>query len=210
MVAPLIVGVARVTAKKAVQRKTAGVTAANSKKVTNIAHSRSLRNTQRNLKAMETEEGYAPQEPANRNYRPTAKPQPRKKRGVARTLKALKRKNRAKIRGLMIMYSATFFYIPQFFFAFMFISAVGLETNWKWLSYFLPTEEILGLGWLGASLSGILMLIGAVFMFAAARVKLTDSGTLAVFAVCVAGYLAPYLFLFPWVLLWVYVVIKNQ
>ncbi|GEM_PF-3488645 len=208
MVAPLIIGAARIATKQSV--KSAGARSAGSKgkELTNIAKNRAIRKTDRRLQSVQTDENHTNQKPANRNYRPA--PPQKKKRGVARTLKAHKRILRAKIRGIMIAWSAAFFFIPQVFFGLLFVGSIGLEEEWGWLSYFLPTREVMSLGWLGASATGILMLTLALIAFAAARVKLHHTSTVAMFTVCLAAYMTPFLFLFPWVLVWVFVVIKNQ
>ncbi len=128
-----------------------------------------------------------------------------------------KRRTKAFVRGGLIAYSLTWFYPVQLLFAIIFVLALGAasmisESNIvvRWLAGDVA-ESVMVIAWVLLIALGTGMMIYAAAMFAAFNVPVwRHSSVFLMFSICLAGYWAPVLFFFPWVFLWIAVVVFAQ
>ena len=135
------------------------------------------------------------------------------KKGVLKTRKSKKRRNRAVRKGLFIILSLAWFYPIQLFFAFLFVIAMTAATSEGWIAW-LTQDIALGVmmvSWVMNFILGTGFMIYAIMAFSTSRIKLwKDPKTLLVFGVCIWGYWAPIVFFFPWVVVFIAYVIYSQ
>jgi len=135
---------------------------------------------------------------------------------AVRTAKSIKRKTRkvkATLKSFPIAWSLIWFYPVQLFFAFVYVIAVGFVNMDGVVGWW--TEDIakalMMLSWLTLIALGTGFMLGAALAFFVLRVRVwRHPMALLGFAVCLWGYWAPYLFFFPWVFLWLVIVIWAQ
>jgi len=110
-----------------------------------------------------------------------------------------------------LAYTLVWFYPVQLLFSLLFIFMIYVEEEWYWRGMFIPAEEMYMLSWVLLIALGTGFMLYAFAVFAIARVQLFRHPMIFLtFCLCLGGYWAPYLFLFPWVFLWIAVVVAKQ
>ncbi len=123
------------------------------------------------------------------------------------------KKVKAIVRGGFIAYALAWFYPVQLLFALLFILAWGAASMGGITGWLVSgvAETVMMLSWMLLIALGTGFMIYAALMFFFSRIQVWGhTSVLFMFAVCLAGYFAPLLFLFPWVFLWIAVVIWAQ
>lgn len=167
-----------------------------------IAQSRTMRR-EGNVTYINEDETRRGRIAANTNTAPRGKKQNKKESVAVR--------GAAKIsitaRTFVFIWPATGLYIGQLFCALLFIyaysksSAGGIVAYV--LTYALPLEQMYTFGWLGATFFGVITMILGLMAYTASGAKMYNTRSMTIFAICIAAYFTPYLFLFPWVALWI-------
>jgi len=121
-----------------------------------------------------------------------------------------KRYIKALMKGGMIASSLSIPVIFQIFIALLTLFLWGVGTKLYWAKKLLPVEELYAFCWVVLILLGILFMGYAAIMFTISRVNIFKPSLIVGFAVCLAGHWAPVLFVFPWVYVWIVLVIQSQ
>jgi len=94
-------------------------------------------------------------------------------------------------------------YVPQFLFALLFFGTYYVEKEWWFISWAIPGEKIAGLAWVVIICIGTISMLMAAFAY---NTLLFKSVILVTGFICLAGYFAPYIFIIPWVFIWMIVI----
>lgn len=132
---------------------------------------------------------------------------------IARSVRTKTRKTRATLKSFPIMWTLIWFYPVQLFFAFVYIIAIGFVNMDGIVGWW--TEDIakslMLLSWLALIALGTGFMLGTALAFFVLRVRVWRYPmALLGFAICLWGYWAPYMFFFPWVFLWIMIVVWAQ
>lgn len=209
MVAPLIKATKIVLATGKTGIKTKSRTS-KAKKRTNIAG----RRYQRLVSKQQTDDRRHRQEPVypqnNSRHRPNSNTVTKKT--VMNAAGSIKKTVKSAIRGGVIAYTLVWFYPIQLFFAFVFImsvSEVGRDGTRGWLVGD-TAMSIMMLSWVVLIFIGTAFMIYAAAMFKISGISLNKTSIFLMFIIAIWGYWSPYLFFFPWVFLWIAVVVYSQ
>lgn len=115
-------------------------------------------------------------------------------------------KLRAMRAAMMVLWVVLPTYAFQFFFWLFGLAAIALETI-PGLNFVLPGSETYLVSYGIIALIGILSMLYAAFVFTVKRVRWFGGSRGLAFAFCTALYLVFFLNLFPWVILWMLLVI---
>lgn len=122
----------------------------------------------------------------------------------------LKKKKRAIKRGSLIVSHLATFYLIQLLFAIIAILMITVGVDWYWLSSILPETMLYAFCWFMLVFMGGAFMAYAAIMFTAGLVNIFNPGSIIGFVFCLVGYWSPYLFIFPWVMLWIAIVVYTQ
>lgn len=197
-------GSARVKARRAVASDTKPVmTAVNDTRLSAIAVNRSLQRQAKDLETSftNTELQQFQQQAANQNKPP--------KLTLTERVKKVRRQMRALSATAQLATWYYWAYGVQVLLGFLFIASwwFEYETIAGWVY---PGVYLMKLSWNLIILIGTIFMIAALGRFIAARLTLTQSVIVLSFPVCFAGYIAPYFFLLPWVMIWAFIVVWFQ
>lgn len=138
---------------------------------------------------------------------------------------SLKRKVRAAIRAYVLTPYFIAAYALQLCFAFLFIQAVGMMNTSgviigvvDFISFGTFTDAVTNaagfvarFSWFMVIMIGFFCLTMAIFSFSTTKVQVfRHHAVIIAFAFCLWGYMAPYVFIFPWVFLLMTVIVLVQ
>jgi len=111
--------------------------------------------------------------------------------------------------SITILWSAIWFWIPQFFFWIGGLAGLAGESLWL-ASWLIPGEAIFGGMNFLVSIIGIITMVYGFMMYSLRSVDAFGGMKGLVFCFCVAFYCAPLLNFFPWFVVWLLVVTYSQ
>jgi hypothetical protein len=107
------------------------------------------------------------------------------------------------VRSAEIAPFLAYLYAAQALFAMLFFATYYLEKDWWFVSWVVPGELILGLSWVVIICIGFMSMFIAFFTY---NTMLLKSVILVTGMICFIGYFAPYVFIIPWVFVWMLVI----
>jgi len=107
------------------------------------------------------------------------------------------------------------YYLPQFFFWLLGLAGIGLESMpipvvRELVSFVVPGQEIFLFSYLLIALIGLGSMTYAAFAYSIRRIRPFEGIRMLAFALCFAGYLTFFLNLFPWVFVWMLMVVYTE
>lgn len=107
------------------------------------------------------------------------------------------------------------FYIVHLLFSLMIILGAAAEYAgesffWGLGSYFIPGKEIFAFGFIGTFVIGWIFMSIALILYTFQGVAWLRSGGIFTFMACLIGYCVPVASLVPWVLVWLFLVVRAQ
>lgn len=210
MVAPLIVGAARV-----VGGTTKVATGATSKAKAATVRPELLRRVRARERRKQRQQSPLSPEASDRQVRNMTKQLP----GSQKLLKfskaasgeePLTKKIKASIAANAIFWAAIGFYIPQFIFWIMEIIGFGFESV-PIIGDVLPGKELSLASWLIIVLIGTGTMLYATFVFMARGINSFGGWKGLIFILCLTGYLVIFINgMFPWFVIWIFAVVALQ
>ena len=210
MVAPLIVGAARVVGAKAAQREagSTGIKRANSRTRNSVANSRQAsraRTPQATASATHLSsdtrrrDTTASQEEARNRISPL--PSFGAEKGEASTAATLIKRVKAGQVSIMIFWSAIGFWIPQIAFWMLGLIGIGGESV-PLFNYIFPGQVVYMLSYIVIVGVGICTMAYSAFMYAMRGVDCFSRYKGLIFILCLTGYLVIFINAFPWFIVW--------
>lgn len=211
MVAPLlaaggrlVAGSARVKARRAVTSDVKrSVTAANDARLSAIAINRSLQRQAADLETAFTvaELQQLQQQAANQNKQP--------KLTLTERVKKVRRQMRALSATAQLATWYYWAYGVQVACGFLYIASEWFEYE-TIAGYVYPGVWLMKMSWMIIITIGTIIMLAALVRFVTARLTLSKSAIVLSFPICFAGYIAPYFFFLPWVMIWAFIVVWCQ